>query len=337
MMFKMTTSSLSRSNSSYTSSSNRKNPLVCIWIVAMSLFLSVSFILTPPDDSDGSGLDNLLSYSQQQQQQRGRDDTGYNKVNNENDTSNSVDNNHDKPMSTLKKKSKPSSTSTSSRTTTFVECSIITPFSKLPKDETANGKITIAVYHYNDIPDNNHNNDDAEYFLQLVRLGYYDGLYFFRVIKNFVAQFGYDHLHTLQDKDKPKRIIKKKEKKVGEDQSQQSSSSLSAKNQQQLLSNVRGTVTLVGGNTGQVFINTGNNSRLDKEGSIPFGEIISNEDDFEGQSQQQSMMTQVVDKIYTGYKPGSGQIKVLKDSKNVEIEIQKQFPNMSKIEYCRIL
>ena len=330
----MTTSSLSRSNSSYTSSSNRKNPLVCIWIVAMSLFLSVSFILTPPDDSDGSGLDNLLSYSQQQQQ-RGRDDTGYNKVNNVNDTSNSVNNDHDKPMSTLKKKSKPSSTSTSSRTTTFVECSIITPYSTLPKDETAKGKITIAVYHYNnDIPDNNHNNDDAEYFLQLVRLGYYDGLYFLRVVKNFVAQFGYDHLHTIQDKDKPKRIKKKTKEN---DKNGQHSSSSTTKNQQQLLlSNVRGTITLVGGNTGQVFINTGNNSRLDKEGSLPFGEIISK--DGEGQSQnQQIMMTQVIDKIYTGYKPGSGQIKVLKDSKNVEIEIQNQFPNMSKIEYCRII
>ena len=62
---------------------------------------------------------------------------------------------------------------------------------------------------------------------------------------------------------------------------------------------------------------TGNNKRLDKDGTIPFGTI----DD-------KSML--IVDKIYNGYKGGQGQIASINNN-----SIAKTFPKMSRIDFCK--
>lgn len=78
---------------------------------------------------------------------------------------------------------------------------------------------------------------------------------------------------------------------------------------------------------GQIFINLGNNQRLDGEnggdGSTrPFGMVSqANEDDMK-----------LIDKIYSGYKEGSGQVKAVKNG-----EVATQFPNMSRIEECHVV
>ena len=62
---------------------------------------------------------------------------------------------------------------------------------------------------------------------------------------------------------------------------------------------------------------TGNNKRLDKDGTIPFGTI----DD-------KSML--IVDRIYDGYKGGQGQIASINNN-----SIAKTFPKMSRIDFCK--
>ena len=327
---------------------NNKTPslLLCIWIVAISVFLLMSFILTPPDTTATATTTNyskkdssspkFVLHQRQHTIPRHHDDKSGGVEQQPTTTIAVGEHNSNAKNKNIK------------AATTLVECTIITPNSLLPLEKTANGKIQITVHHHtntntntndgsNDTADNDNDADagyydDAMYFLQLVKLGYYDGLYFFRVIPNFVAQFGYDHIHKIDDQTKPKRRKKQqnpKPKPEGNGIKQQDEDNQDFVS----LSNVRGTITLVGGNTGQVFINVGNNQRLDKEGSVPFGTIDS------------VGMSNVVDKIYSGYKQGSGQIQVLSrkqkstsmDTTTVEEEMKQQFPNMSQIGTCRII
>jgi peptidyl-prolyl cis-trans isomerase A (cyclophilin A) len=183
-----------------------------------------------------------------------------------------------------------------------VECTITTPHSANPnQSDVANGKFHILV-----------RSDAAPKasaaFVGLVRSGYYSGVYFHRVVPNFVAQFGINSTFPAQQR--PPRT-----QDMGPDPVLPSS-----------LSNVRGTVSFAGGNMklGQVFINLGNNRRLDQDshddGSTrPFG-IVSQDD------------MPLVDKIYTGYKEGSGQVKAVKNS-----DVASQFPEMSRIEECHVV
>ena len=317
----------------------------------------MSFILTPPDSTTTTTTTTTTNhYSNNNNNNNNKDNSSpkfllhqrqhFPIINrHDNNNNNNIDNNN-KNNEGVKQQISSSSSTTTTTTTTLVECTIITPNSLLPLEETANGKIQITVYHKNtntktenndtdnnnDTNNNNYYNyydDDGMYFLQLVKLGYYDRLYFFRVIQNFVAQFGYDHVHKLDDTTtKPKRRKQEKKEQQQDDKQENVVS----------LSNIRGTITLVAGNTGQVFINVGNNQRLDKEGSLPFGTIDS------------VGMGTVVDKIYTGYKQGSGQIQVLSKNKRsdtssttsattttVEEEMKQKFPNMSQIDTCRII
>lgn len=178
--------------------------------------------------------------------------------------------------------------------TAIVACTVYSPYSSLPS--TATGVLRFEIQ-------NNEQNTDSSFFLDLVRAGYYDGLFFFRVVKGFVAQFGF-----AKDGDRRKNI-KRGPKKDNEAVTTER------------LSNIRGTATLVAGNTGQVFINLGDNSRLDKEGTIPFATL-----------DERSMA--LADRIYSGYKAGSGQIKALQQG---EKAVADAFPNMSKVGLCRIL
>jgi len=138
-------------------------------------------------------------------------------------------------------------------------------------------------------------------FLELVNAKYYDGVFIFRVLKGFIAQWGF----------RPENFVSIKPKRRNEI----ADPVIVGKS----LSNTRGTLSFAGGSTVQVFINVGDNSRLDKEGSLPFATVST-----------KSMV--VVDKLYTGHKDGEGQIATIKEGKDAVI---KNFPNMSQIEKCR--
>jgi peptidyl-prolyl cis-trans isomerase A (cyclophilin A) len=114
----------------------------------------------------------------------------------------------------------------------------------------------------------------ADRFYNLVKCGYYDDVRFFRVISGFMAQFG---IHG-----DPKVSAKWSEAKIEDD---------SVK-----VSNTRGRITyaktgLPNSRSTQLFINYKDNSRLDKQGFSPFGEVV------EGM--------EVVDKLYSGYGEGA--------------------------------
>ena len=113
----------------------------------------------------------------------------------------------------------------------------------------------------------------ADRFYNLVKNGYYDGVKFFRVVPGFVVQWGIHGdpsiANTWLKASIPDDAVKG--------------------------SNTRGFVTYA--KTGapnsrsvQLFINLGDNSRLDGDGFAPFGQVIEGMD--------------VVDKLYGGYGQG---------------------------------
>lgn len=98
----------------------------------------------------------------------------------------------------------------------------------------------------------------ADRFYNLVKRGFYDGCRFFRVVPKFMAQFG---IHG-----DPAVSAAWKDATFPSDRPR--------------ISNTRGRVTFAQGTqrssrTTQVFINYGDNSRLDIDGFAPFGEVIS--------------------------------------------------------------
>jgi len=113
----------------------------------------------------------------------------------------------------------------------------------------------------------------ADRFYNLVRLGYYDDVTFFRVIDDFMVQFG---IHGDPEVSAVWRNAQIPDDPVKE-------------------SNTRGTVTYAtagpGTRTTQVFINFKDNPGLDAQGFAPFGRVV------EGMS--------VVDSLYSGYGEGA--------------------------------
>ena len=109
----------------------------------------------------------------------------------------------------------------------------------------------------------------ADRFYNLVTSGYFDEIRFFRVIPNFMAQFGIHGTPAVSKAWTDARITDDPVKQ----------------------SNKRGFVTFAtaGPNTRttQLFVNFGDNASLDKQGFSPFGEVTSGMD--------------VVDKLYNGY------------------------------------
>ena len=109
----------------------------------------------------------------------------------------------------------------------------------------------------------------ADRFYNLVKNGYYDGVYFYRVMSGFMAQFG---MH-------------------GEPQVQIRWSGATIVDDSVVASNTRGTVTFAKGGpdtrTTQLFINFGDNSGLDSQGFAPIGRVSEGMD--------------VVDRIHSGY------------------------------------
>jgi cyclophilin family peptidyl-prolyl cis-trans isomerase len=175
----------------------------------------------------------------------------------------------------------------------------------------------------------------AAQFLALASSGYYDGVYVFRVLKGFVAQFGLRPKWAGWNGPKFKRVQESKPFPTN------------------ALSNTRGTVAFAGGSPTQVtcsslifilarktpcvvdrtaasfflnvvccckvFVNLGPNQRLDEDGR-PFGLL-------------DAASLAVVDRLYTGYTDGDGQVGAVNQSPTV---VRRRFPNMSWVESCHL-
>jgi peptidyl-prolyl cis-trans isomerase A (cyclophilin A) len=142
----------------------------------------------------------------------------------------------------------------------------------------------------------------ADRFYQLVVTQFFDGERFFRVIPEFIAQFG------LSDKKATNELWD--DKTIPDDSVREH--------------NVRGTLTFAmeGANTRshQVFFNLADNSRLDKDGFAPVGKVI------DGQS--------VVDSLYGGYGERINQhlVSTLGNS-----YLQRMFPKLDYIKTARLV
>ena len=132
--------------------------------------------------------------------------------------------------------------------------------------ETSKGDFVIEVHR-------EWSPNGADRFYNLVSHGYYDDVRFFRVIAGFMAQFG---IHG----DSAVAAVWR-EQRIDDDPV--------------MGSNTRGFVSyaMAGANTRttQIFINFGDNSRLDEMGFSPFGEVVEGMD--------------VVDQLYAGYGEGA--------------------------------
>lgn len=170
------------------------------------------------------------------------------------------------------------------------------------KFETSKGDFVIEV-HRDWAP---HGADRLYY---LAKYGYYDGVRFFRVIDGFMAQFGYHG--------DPKVIQTWRNLTIPDDPVKQS--------------NLRGYVTfaktqLPNSRTTQLFINYGDNSRLDAMGFAPVGKVI------EGM--------EVVDQLYSGYGegapngPGPSQQLIQQGGNDY---LNKNFPKLDYIKKATIL
>jgi len=134
------------------------------------------------------------------------------------------------------------------------------------KFETTKGNIVIEVHR-------DWSPNGADRFYNLVKNGYYDGVKFFRVVPGFVVQWG---IHG-----DPSIATKWLNSNISDDPVKES--------------NKRGFITYAksgqpNSRSVQLFINLGDNSRLDATGFAPFGKVV------EGM--------EVVDKLYGGYAEG---------------------------------
>jgi peptidyl-prolyl cis-trans isomerase A (cyclophilin A) len=149
--------------------------------------------------------------------------------------------------------------------------------------------------------------EGAERFYRLVERHFYDDVRFFRVIRNFVVQFGING--------DPKVEARWRVMTIADDPVKQS--------------NKRGAITFAtsgpNSRTTQVFINIADNSRLDKLGFAPFGRVVEGLD--------------VVDRFYSSYGEGAPR-GVGPDQNVIEAEgneyLNSRFPRLDYVKTARI-
>ena len=169
------------------------------------------------------------------------------------------------------------------------------------KFDTTKGPFTIEVHR-------DWSPRGADRFHELIGDKYYDGLYFFRVIKGFVVQWG---IHS-----DPATTAKWNNMTIPDDPVRES--------------NLRGTITFAtsGPNTRSMepFINLADNKRLDSQGFSPFGKVVEGMD--------------VVDQLYSGYGDGPPQGEGV-DQNKAEAQgneyIVGRFPKLDKINSARLV
>lgn len=170
------------------------------------------------------------------------------------------------------------------------------------KFETTKGDFILEVYR-----DWSPYGADRIYYL--VKNGFYNNVRFFRVIAGFMAQFGYHG--------NPDVTLAWRDLTIPDEPVQQS--------------NVRGHVSfaksqLPNSRTTQLFINYGNNSRLDGMGFSPVGKVIAG--------------MNVVDQLYSGYGEGApvgngpNQSRIQEEGNDYLI---KKFPKLDYIKKAEII
>jgi peptidyl-prolyl cis-trans isomerase A (cyclophilin A) len=142
----------------------------------------------------------------------------------------------------------------------------------------------------------------ADRFYNLVRLGYFDDATFFRVVEDFMVQFG---IHGDPEVSSAWRRAEISDDPVAQ-------------------SNTRGMITFAtrGPNTRttQLFINYKDNSFLDRQGFAPFGRVV------EGMS--------VVDQIYSGYGESPDQRRAQSEGNRY---FRGEFPKLDHVESARVV
>lgn len=142
----------------------------------------------------------------------------------------------------------------------------------------------------------------ADRFYNLIRYGYFTNAAFFRVVPGFVVQFGLSADPAVN--------------KVWD--------AATIQDDPVVQSNKRGSLVFAtaGPNTRttQLFINYGDNARLDGMGFAPFGTVVDGMD--------------VVDKIFPGYRESPRQNLITEQG---DAYLKANFPHMDKIKLARIL
>jgi peptidyl-prolyl cis-trans isomerase A (cyclophilin A) len=164
--------------------------------------------------------------------------------------------------------------------------------------ETSKGPIVIRAHR-------DWSPNGVDRFYHLVESGYYDDVRFFRVVPNFVVQFGM-HGNPATNADWVARPLM-------DDPVKQS--------------NKRGTVvfaqtTQPNTRTTQLFINLQDNTMLDPQGFSPIGEVV------EGMS--------VVDRLYSGYggEPSEQQQQIAAEGNAF---LNRQYPKLDFIRTARVV
>ncbi len=149
----------------------------------------------------------------------------------------------------------------------------------------------------------------ADHFYHLVNIGFYDGNRFFRALRGFVVQWGMN----------------------GDPTANKRWSDVTIKDDPQKVSNKIGTVTFAKGpqpdsRSTQVFINLGDNSRLDAQDFAPFGEVI------QGMENIQS--------VYMDYgdgPPGGDGADQAAISSGGNAYLQEHFPKLDYIKTAKVV